>query len=459
MIDRRRFLISSASAATLAACSAPSTTALAPKALLNNDLSRRAARQVTRLEVSEFARDASMVRAFRKAVIAMKADPNARHVLSWSYWHFSHWMSKEHPPHDMARVWNQCRHRKPYFFAWHRGFLRYFELIVREISGHPNFALPYWDYYKNPKLPQIFAKPTLADGSANPLFWSNRASNVVKGLSYTPFGPAITTFPWGPADSFEDLTERNPHGHVHDQVGGSMGNVPTAPADPVFWVHHCNVDRYWSAWLAAGAGRHMPPAGDSWWNQTFYYDLDRSWKAPVRSMVDTRNLGYTYDDESLPVAPPDALLPARPPSAYLAGENGTGPIALRLEPFAIDIPIEASRAHARSLALQLDGIRLTEAGRRGGYSFAIYANLPEGRVPLAREAQYSIGEFGPFELSMPMPGMTASSSAGTMQRFPLAAVLERQGARASTVRISIVPVTDLPPSTDVGSIARLTLTS
>jgi tyrosinase len=32
------------------------------------------------------------------------------------------------------------------------------------------------------------------------------------------------------------------HNGVHVWVGGTMGAVPTAPADPIFWMHHANID-------------------------------------------------------------------------------------------------------------------------------------------------------------------------------------------------------------------------
>lgn len=34
-------------------------------------------------------------------------------------------------------------------------------------------------------------------------------------------------------------------------VGGSMGSIATAPADPVFWMHHAEIDRIWAEWQGA----------------------------------------------------------------------------------------------------------------------------------------------------------------------------------------------------------------
>ena len=38
------------------------------------------------------------------------------------------------------------------------------------------------------------------------------------------------------------------HDRVHGYVGGSMGQVPTAAFDPIFWSHHSMVDRIWYLW-------------------------------------------------------------------------------------------------------------------------------------------------------------------------------------------------------------------
>jgi tyrosinase len=44
------------------------------------------------------------------------------------------------------------------------------------------------------------------------------------------------------------------HGAVHVWVGGNMGYIPTAPSDPIFWMHHANVDRLWWQWQQAHPG-------------------------------------------------------------------------------------------------------------------------------------------------------------------------------------------------------------
>lgn len=35
-----------------------------------------------------------------------------------------------------------------------------------------------------------------------------------------------------------------------------MGSVPFTPCDPVFWMHHCEIDRLWAERQAANLGQN-----------------------------------------------------------------------------------------------------------------------------------------------------------------------------------------------------------
>ena len=48
------------------------------------------------------------------------------------------------------------------------------------------------------------------------------------------------------------------HNTVHGWVGGTMNNIQYSPADPVFWMHHAEVDRIWSLWQANPANTGGP---------------------------------------------------------------------------------------------------------------------------------------------------------------------------------------------------------
>jgi tyrosinase len=407
----------------------------------------------TRLEVTEFSRDAALVRSYRDGVAAMMAIHDARDVRSWHYWHNAHHMSRGKPPAAMAAVWNQCKHhRVPYFYAWHRGFVYFFEQMLRTMSGNPNFALPYWDYYRHPELPEIFAHERLPGGARNALYWSDRMGSRIDRLSFRCY--ASRRFPNTGTYSFENLLEENPHGHVHDQIGGDMGHIATSALDPIFWVHHCNIDRLWSAWLHAGDGRRMPAPGSSYYEPTFAFNLSKTWSLNVGAMVRTIPLGYTYSDLSLPEPTPGASLPPRPAAVSAVRTLG-------LEPVSVEVPLPAAGSHAAYPELVLDGVELTPLGARGGFAIRMYAGLPDGRVPIAREADYSTGEFGPFEISAAqMAGMSGTMEGqGPVQlRFPLPA----EALGSAPVTISFVAAGEprgVSAGTPLVRIAAITITA
>jgi Common central domain of tyrosinase len=35
------------------------------------------------------------------------------------------------------------------------------------------------------------------------------------------------------------------HNGIHGWVGGTMGDISTSAYDPIFWAHHCMIDRLW----------------------------------------------------------------------------------------------------------------------------------------------------------------------------------------------------------------------
>ena len=51
-----------------------------------------------------------------------------------------------------------------------------------------------------------------------------------------------------------------------------MGDPDTAAQDPIFWLHHANIDRLWNQWIEQGGGR-ADPTDAAWLNTTFtFYD-------------------------------------------------------------------------------------------------------------------------------------------------------------------------------------------
>jgi tyrosinase len=70
--------------------------------------------------------------------------------------------------------------------------------------------------------------------------------------------------------------------------GGSTGSIPTAPADPIFWMHHANIDRLWWQWQTSPQGQGKNP------NLAGAAAVMDPWAYTEPDTRDISTLGYTY---------------------------------------------------------------------------------------------------------------------------------------------------------------------
>jgi len=218
------------------------------------------------------------------------------HPLSWrrQIWH-----------HAQVRRW---RHHGTWrFLPWHRMQLVAFEQIIAALSGRRDFAMPFWDWQDNDGV-----YPTLFSDRSSPFFHERF------DLSHTTLLRARADWDedqqQSPARVFEDRfntavggrfnngsIENTGHNFLHVALGRDydFGDPDTAPADPIFWFHHCNVDRAWAAWQEA-AFRRGDLLHPDWLDEEFtdFVGGDGRPLSPMRTrdLLDTRGprLGYEY---------------------------------------------------------------------------------------------------------------------------------------------------------------------
>jgi hypothetical protein len=175
------------------------------------------------------------------------------------------------------------------------------EQKVRRLSGDRRFALPYWDWTRDPHLPAAFF------GTRNPLADSTRVYGVADALpaDFVELGPAMR----GPGFRYfagfsrdpsrpqtEGTLEQGAHNNVHNWIGGNMASFDGAGFDPIFSAHHGNIDRLWEAWKAAAPGNRDPD--DRLWRDQrfpFYGAGGAVEQVRIEDLLDTRRLGYSYD--------------------------------------------------------------------------------------------------------------------------------------------------------------------
>ena len=122
------------------------------------------------------------------------------------------------------------------FLAWHRWYLLQFERRLQDED--PDIAIPYWDWIADPSIPGELNRGAelrrwRINRSWDPTFLPERA-DITRALRREKFGPF-------------QLRLEGEHGTVHVAVGGQM-ETERSPADPLFWLHHANVDRLWTRW-------------------------------------------------------------------------------------------------------------------------------------------------------------------------------------------------------------------
>lgn len=185
------------------------------------------------------------------------------------------------------------------FLPWHRAYLYYFEMAMRDRSG--DVTLPWWDWtLRAPRqsgLPAIFADPTVGTAS-NPLF----SFAIDLPSTNPPIRHATQRVPGDPNDlptqaDVDDALARTDwndfcdaleevHDRVHGWVSGDMGLVQTSAFDPIFYSHHAMIDRIWAIWQVRNGNGNIPS------------ELLDVVLAPfnfrVRDVLSVNGLGYDY---------------------------------------------------------------------------------------------------------------------------------------------------------------------
>ena len=297
-----------------------------------------------RLSWQDFAKDPAKVASLRKAVAVMKSRNSADHSsiqyrLSWEYWanmhgyfgpdspdgtvaenkqgipakylHYFQGVTDTTAPDQVAKdVWAMCQHGTPWFFAWHRLYLYWFEKQLQAASGDSSLRLPYWDYTNTSQLamPVAISAPTYDDDKGasqlNPLYeprrapgWASGAAKLNGTATNIDNALKLTNF-----TAYQNRIEGGVHGYVHCTVAVTcpvvdMGSVPYSSNDPVFWSHHANIDRMWSCWSNIAGNKN--PSDPSFVNQKYSF-VDPAGKEvtnTVGELFTGKLIDYKYEQE------------------------------------------------------------------------------------------------------------------------------------------------------------------
>lgn len=266
-----------------------------------------------------------------------------------------------HEPRD-ANYRNPA-HRGPGFLPWHREFLLQLEGALQKVDA--SVTIPYWDWTQDAALPDPTQAPLWADDfmGGNGLEsdqWRVQTGPFAHSGGKWPvpplpedglpgpglkrqFGRILPSLPtaadldMAKAEVFYDTPnyDRSPfvigfrnriegwvtqrgdprvttpgsqlHNRVHLWVGGNMAPM-TSPNDPVFFLHHCFIDKVWADWQAVqqaenpqAAPHYAPERGGPPGHNLD--DQIRPWERKIRDVLDISKLGYSYEPSPADVTP------------------------------------------------------------------------------------------------------------------------------------------------------------
>ena len=457
----------------------------------------------TRMDVWNRTRDEgdwpAVLEGYETAVGKMRAlDPPGgppSEPLGWRFQAAIHGLRGQFGADTSNPFWSNCQHGSWYFLPWHRMYLAAFELIIQHSLDDEEWSLPYWYSIDPDDVDKSALPPAFLDTSrpGNNLQTDERSqvaqsggpfygdidvdfltSSLVEALRSdlftTPDG--VSTFGGGERSDLNfsgdeaGLLEAVPHGLVHSLVGndydgntvvnpGWMGSFYTAGLDPIFWLHHANLDRLWQVWLELDDS-HRNPTDDSAFLDTeftFPHPTEGTVTWKIGDALDTGFFGYEYES----VAPPTALAPPPPPPPIPLPEDEEEPapeddmadrgprpergLPPRVLGAADDVslvssdrvPVELTPAPRRRRApdadepvggerayLRVEGITGAEAAPL----YSVYVNVPEGEDP-ADHPELRAGSVSTFGLEESSRTDDSHDGGGLTATFDITALRDR----------------------------------
>ncbi len=163
------------------------------------------------------------------------------------------------------------------FLSWHRRFVLKMEQRLQAI--HPELYIPYWNAVADRAIPAALQdKKLLKSWGVTRGKWN---PNQLASPADLAALDGIATF-----KTFQRVLEGAIHGGVHMAVGGDLAGA-SSPSDPLFWLHHANIDRIWATWQRTHKKAGPPNPGDVLQPLPLF-------GVTVASVQDVSKLGYKY---------------------------------------------------------------------------------------------------------------------------------------------------------------------
>lgn len=441
-----------------------------------------------------------MLKIYAGAVKAMQ-DLEATDPSNWTFQWYTHFVKKSTTKSaEIERIfgtspsahkalaqamWNTCQahsgQNENLFLPWHRMFVLFFEDIIRAVSKRDDFTLPYWNYsVSGPThgvLPEQFLKKDdpvfgpLYVAERNPL--ANQGKAIDQGQPNDPLGlSALKEKQYSQSGALQGFClalDSGLHGNVHVLTGNgvNMGSVPWAARDPIFWLHHCNIDRLWASWNKNGGENPKAP----WNDDTFVFADTRGDRvvAKVSNYFDIAKLGYSYDRlEPKPGVVLETVagnIVSRTPRTA-ARVTASGGVALGAAPVRVQLEtaVDARGETVEPLQQRVEAaprdqrlflvLSQLQAQAQPEVLYHVYLELPEKSAPDKR-GDYHVGTISFFDALKLDHGDGAHAGHGSGEdkfySFDVTDLLRRLGKSKS---LSEKPTVTIAPAGEPASAAR-----
>ncbi|WP_221938525.1 tyrosinase family protein [Mycobacterium sp. KBS0706] len=251
------------------------------------------------------------------------------------------------------------------------------------------------------------------------------------------------------------ILEGFPHNKVHNYIGGvgplQLGPYGVmannlSPIDPIFFLHHGNMDRLWDVWSRkqkAMGFSDRPSAADAptFFAEPFLFFIDGSGKPITDGKAEMYFDMAVFDYDYEPGFGEDVIPQTGATVTAGAPQVIQGAVAANIG--KVVVPLAAVRSHLAAAAAERPLIvEITVArppGVDGAREFDILVNAPEGVTEVSADSPYYAGTFALF--GAPMPGMHRHGDLAFAVPLPktLRAFTELGAATEATLNIRVVP--------------------
>jgi tyrosinase len=286
------------------------------------------------------------------------------------------------------------------------------------ISGNEAFAITCGSRYLSRDNPKLDPKTTY-DVSPFVIYSGLLPTDFYNANNYLSFTssktPSHNTQPSG-ATKFSVL-EGFPHNKVHNYIGGvgpvdpgPYGNMTNflSPVDPIFYLHHSNMDRLWDVWTRKQQALKLPylPTGQDLATLSnepflFYVDGKGNYVGPSKAGDYLSTEAFDYDYQ--PGFGEDVI---QPPSTAVAARAAVAPVqgSVKANVGSVVVPRAAIQSHlADTLPRPL--MAAVTLPRPSGLStareFDVLINAPADVTQASADSPYYAGTIAFFGPMMP----------------------------------------------------------